>query len=433
MGTQRFSSAKGTEQTECHKCGKKGHFARDCWSKTSVPSYQSHFQPKPLHSSENKPEMRNTKNFEDKYNKVKAKLALFSSSASAPSSFSSKNKGLIAESYDWDEEEVSSDDEEIEVKVLMALTNEERISCINEQIPTQKKKILGIGQLTEDTSSFGSKDLVLIKSLADNSDMSITSSNLHKSYEAEDSNLSNHNTNEVPSNKSQRNTTGPSTVVSNSPASDYDSADESSVCCTPFFPLKKLDGSEPSSGPKSVKSILKSKSIFKAKTLLGITLNEPSSAPARGNKSFSPSKTISDPAGKLKNINVKDDPPLDMVMKELNELKLQISKKKSSYSRNKNTQQDKHGLPPTKRLFKVTQLDPTPELIRSWGIEMETQKIQDADVLSKIARKNLHRAFKNFNDFESFGAAMRYFREKRRMNSFRSDNYGFENFFLIFE
>ncbi|GJX89506.1 hypothetical protein Tco_0341520 [Tanacetum coccineum] len=28
-GTQRFSSAKATDQTECHKCGKKGHFGRD--------------------------------------------------------------------------------------------------------------------------------------------------------------------------------------------------------------------------------------------------------------------------------------------------------------------------------------------------------------------------------------------------------------------
>nr|GEU82852.1 retrovirus-related Pol polyprotein from transposon TNT 1-94 [Tanacetum cinerariifolium] len=43
-GTQWFSSAKATDQTKCHKCGKKGHFARDCWSKTSVPSYQSPFQ-----------------------------------------------------------------------------------------------------------------------------------------------------------------------------------------------------------------------------------------------------------------------------------------------------------------------------------------------------------------------------------------------------
>ncbi|GKC55940.1 retrovirus-related pol polyprotein from transposon TNT 1-94 [Tanacetum coccineum] len=458
-GTQRFSSAKATNQTECYKCGKKGHFARDCWLKTSVPSYQSPFQPKLLLSSENKPEMRNTKDFEAKYNKVKAKLALLSSSASVPSSFSSKNKGLIAESYDWDEEEVSSDDEETEVKALMALTDEERISvgkesarngewtkitikkvhtllemednddrksfldylcidlnyveeqrnnlsskhrnlvqelnackeqllvlkqakldlltmqhvnteilkenqnlrlelkeltsitetwlnssnkvnqCINEQIPTQKKKILGIGQLTEDTSSCGSKDLVFIKSLADNSDMSITSSNLHKSSEAEDSTLPNHDTDEVPSNKSQRNTTDPSAVVSDSPASDYDSADESSVCSTPLLPLKKLDGAEPGSGPKTVKSILKSKSTFKAETLKGITLNEPSSAPARGNKSSSASKTNSAPAGKLKNVKVEDDPPLAMVMKELNELKLQISKKKSSYSRNKNTQQ----------------------------------------------------------------------------------------------
>nr|GEZ09198.1 ribonuclease H-like domain-containing protein [Tanacetum cinerariifolium] len=94
--------------------------------------------------------------------------------------------------------------------------------------------------------------------------MSITSSNLHKSSEAEDSTLPIHDTYEVPSNKSQRNTTDPLVVVSNSSASDYDSTDESSVCSTPLLPLKKLD---------------------------------------------------------------EDDPPLAMVIKELNELKLQISKK----------------------------------------------------------------------------------------------------------
>ncbi|GKB84119.1 retrovirus-related pol polyprotein from transposon TNT 1-94 [Tanacetum coccineum] len=366
-GTQRFSNAKATDQTECHKCGKKGHFARDCWSKTLVPSYQSPFQPKLLLSFENKPKMRNTKDFEAKYNKVKAKLALLSSSASAPSSFSSKNKCLIVESYDWDEEEVSSvDEEETEVKALMELTDEERISickesarngewtkitikkhvnteivkenqnlrlelkeltsitetwlnssnkvnqCINEQIPTQKKKILGIGQLTEDTFSCGLKDLVFVKYLADNSDMSITSSNLHKSTEAKDYTLPNHDTDEVPSNKSQRNTTDPSVVVSDSSASDYDSADESSVCSTPLLPLKKLDGAEPGSRPKTVKSILKLKSTFKAETLKYIILNEPSSAPARGNKSSLVSKTNSAPAGKLKNVKVEYYPPLAM-------------------------------------------------------------------------------------------------------------------------
>ncbi|GKA60242.1 retrovirus-related pol polyprotein from transposon TNT 1-94 [Tanacetum coccineum] len=105
-GTQRFSSARATNQTECHKCAKKGHFARDCWSKTSVPSYQLHFQPKLLNSSEHKPEPRHTKDFE---------------------------ANLIAESYDWYEEEVSSDDNEVtKVKALMALADEERVSVSKE-------------------------------------------------------------------------------------------------------------------------------------------------------------------------------------------------------------------------------------------------------------------------------------------------------------
>nr|GEY29665.1 retrovirus-related Pol polyprotein from transposon TNT 1-94 [Tanacetum cinerariifolium] len=43
-GTQRFRSAKSTDQPECHKCGKKGHIARDCWSRTPVSTYQSPFQ-----------------------------------------------------------------------------------------------------------------------------------------------------------------------------------------------------------------------------------------------------------------------------------------------------------------------------------------------------------------------------------------------------
>nr|GEY95319.1 hypothetical protein [Tanacetum cinerariifolium] len=165
------------------------------------------------------------------------------SSTSVPSSFSSKNKGLIAESHDWDEEEVSSDDEETKFKALMSLTNKERIF---------------VGKKS------ARNDLVFVKS--------------------------NHDTDEVPSNKSQRNTIDPSAVVSDSPAPDYDPADESSVCSTPLLPLKKLDGVEPGSGPKTVKSVLK------------------------GNKSSSASKTNSTPTGKLKNVNGEDEPPVSMVL-----------------------------------------------------------------------------------------------------------------------
>ncbi|GKD55546.1 hypothetical protein Tco_1288933, partial [Tanacetum coccineum] len=75
--------------------------------------------------NKHKPELRPTKDFEAKYNKVKAKLALLSSSASTSKAVTIKNKGLITEAYEWDEEEVLSDDNEmVEVKVLMALVEE---------------------------------------------------------------------------------------------------------------------------------------------------------------------------------------------------------------------------------------------------------------------------------------------------------------------
>nr|GEV41123.1 retrovirus-related Pol polyprotein from transposon TNT 1-94 [Tanacetum cinerariifolium] len=140
-----------------------------------------------------------------------------------------KNKGLIAETYDWDDEEVSSDENKVtEVKSLMALTDEEKVLV---------------------------------------------------------------------------------------------------VCSTPLPPLKKLDSVEPISGPKTFKSMLKSKSTIKVETLKGITINEPSSAPAGGKSSLA-SKTYSAPAGNLKIVKIEDNPPLAIVMKALNELKLKISKKK---------------------------------------------------------------------------------------------------------
>nr|GEV24583.1 hypothetical protein [Tanacetum cinerariifolium] len=410
-GTQRFSSAKETDQPECHKCDKKGHFARDCWPKTS--------------------------DFEAKYHKVKAKLALLSSSASTPSSSSGKNKGLIGETCDWDDEEVSSDENEVtKVKALMALTDEERVSfgkesarnvkwtkismkkvhtlleiednddrksfldymCIDlnyveeqrnnllskyrnlvQELKTCKEQLLVLKQVKLDPLTMQHvnteilkenqnlrlelkelssitetwlNNLVFIRSSADNSDMSITSSNIPKSFETEDSTLPNQDTDEVPSNELQRNTNDPSVVVSDSLGTHYDladessvcstpilslkkldgaepiygpktiksilkskstfkaenlKADESSVCSTPILSLKKLDGAEPIYGPKTIKSILKSKSTFKAENLKGITINEPSSAPARG-KSSSASKTNSAPIGKIISLRKRINP-----------------------------------------------------------------------------------------------------------------------------
>ncbi|GJU64441.1 retrovirus-related pol polyprotein from transposon TNT 1-94, partial [Tanacetum coccineum] len=289
-GTQRFSSAKTTDQTECHKCGKKGHFARDRWSKVSVPSYQSPFQPKPLSPSQHKPELRPTKDFKAKYNKVKAKLALLSSSASTSKAAT--------------------------VKVLMALTEENDVISKEgarnyEWVKiSMRKRILGVDQLTEDPSSSGQKNLVFVKSSADDTKVSIPGVERPWLSKAEGFILLNHDTGRILPAESQRNTTDPSVFVTDSSATDYDSVDESSVCSTLLTPLKKLDGVEPIFGQKTIKSILRSKSTFKAETLNGVIINKPSPAPAKGNKSSSTSKVNSAPAGKLKSVKIEVDHPL---------------------------------------------------------------------------------------------------------------------------
>ncbi|GJZ17535.1 hypothetical protein Tco_0553658, partial [Tanacetum coccineum] len=95
--------------------------------------------------------------------------------------------------------------------------------CISEQIPTQKKRILAL-------NNPGYLKL--------------------KDFPCQIMTLVEFNT---PSN-SQRNTTDPSVTVTDSSATDYDSSDESSVCSTPLPPLKKLDGAEPISGPKTIQN-----------------------------------------------------------------------------------------------------------------------------------------------------------------------------------
>ncbi|GKE62069.1 hypothetical protein Tco_1512436, partial [Tanacetum coccineum] len=215
--------------------------------------------------------LRPTKDFEAKYNKVKVKLALLSSSASASKALMVKNKGLIAEAYKWDEQKVSSDDNEmVEVKVLMALA-EDNDSVSKEGAKNSEWVKIYMRKLMTQKCPY----MVLKKPWLS---------------ETEDSILPNHDTGRILPAESQRNPTDPLVSVTDSSATDYDSADESLVCITPLPPLKKLDGAEPISGPKTIKSILKSKSTFKSEALKGVIINEPSSAPARGNKSASASK-----------------------------------------------------------------------------------------------------------------------------------------------
>ncbi|GJT55909.1 hypothetical protein Tco_0990963 [Tanacetum coccineum] len=150
----------------------------------------------------------------------------------------------------------------MEVKILMALAEDnDAVSkegarngewCISEQIPSQKKRILGVDQLTKDPSSFGQKDLVFVKSSSDDTKVSIPGVERPWLSEAEGFIFPNHDTGRILPAESQRNTTDPSVVVTDSSTTDYDSADESSVCNTPLPLLKKLDGAEPVSGPKTI-------------------------------------------------------------------------------------------------------------------------------------------------------------------------------------
>ncbi|GKE57752.1 hypothetical protein Tco_1496937, partial [Tanacetum coccineum] len=205
----------------------------------------------------------------------------------------------------------------IELKELSAITetwlnSSNKVNrCIDKQIPSQMKGILGLDQLTEDPSNSWQTDLVFVKSSAEYIKVSIPS-------------------------ESQVNTTDPPVAVTDSSTAEYDSTDESLVYNTPFPLQEKLAGEEPVSGPKTMKSILKSNSTFKTKALKGVTINEPSSAPAKVNASSS--KTNSAPSGKLKNVKNEDDFPLASVMKELHDLKLQISKNQSSHSKNSKSQ-----------------------------------------------------------------------------------------------
>nr|GEW07113.1 retrovirus-related Pol polyprotein from transposon TNT 1-94 [Tanacetum cinerariifolium] len=236
-------------------------------------------------SPQRKPKLRPTKNFEAKYNKVKAKLTLLSSSALASKASTVKNKVLIAEAYEWDEKEVSSDDNEmVEVKVLMAIAKDNdaisKEGAINgEWVKISMRKVHALLEMEDNDNrklyldylcidlnyveeQRRQKDIVFVKSLADDTKLTILGVERPWLSEAEGFILPNHDT----------------------------------VCSTPLPPLKKLDGAEPISGPKTIKSILRSKFVFKAEALKDVIISEPSSTFAEGNKSSLALKVHSAPA-----------------------------------------------------------------------------------------------------------------------------------------
>nr|GEX35744.1 hypothetical protein [Tanacetum cinerariifolium] len=175
-------------------------------------------------------------------------------------------------------EEVSSDDNKmVEVKVIMALAEENDAA-------------------SKEGARNGLKDLVFVKSLVNDTKVTIPSVERPWLSEGEGFILPNHDTSRILPFESQRNTTDSLVAVTNSSMTDYDSPDESSVCSIPLPPLKKLDDTKPISGPKTIKSIFRLKYTFIAEALKDVTINELTLAPAKCNKSSSSSKVHSAPA-----------------------------------------------------------------------------------------------------------------------------------------
>ncbi|GJW34931.1 hypothetical protein Tco_0057851 [Tanacetum coccineum] len=115
----------------------------------------------------------------------------------------------------------------------------------------------------------GQTDLVFVKSSADETNVSFFNVERPWLSEAEGFNLPNHDTGRILPSESQVKVTDSLVNVTDSSVTNYDSVDESSVCSTHLPLLEKLVGIELVSGPKTIKTILKSNSTFKAKTLKG--------------------------------------------------------------------------------------------------------------------------------------------------------------------
>ncbi|GJV00257.1 hypothetical protein Tco_1329527 [Tanacetum coccineum] len=211
---------------------------------------------------------------------------------------------------------------------------------------------MGVDQITEDPSSSRLKDFVFIKSSVYNTKSSIPGVERPWLSEAEGFILPNHDTVRILPTESQRNLTDPLVAVIDSSETEYDLADESLVCSTFFPPLEKPGDTEPIFGPMTIKTTLKSIYTFKTEALKGIIPNEPSLVLAQENKKASASKSNSAPAENSKNVKTTDYLHLATIIKELNDLKLQVNKNQSSQSKDKqDLHQDQKNPRPSKRFY----------------------------------------------------------------------------------
>ncbi|GJR60354.1 hypothetical protein Tco_1502516 [Tanacetum coccineum] len=197
--------------------------------------------------------LANLKHYKAEYKKIKAKLALFEASPSSSQNtktFQPKNKGLVVETFDWDEEEVSDEEEVTQVKVLMALADDEltfrKSHARNDEwvdITIRKLNHALQEQLIEE-KKFNEKWLTSSKKVSQCIKMVPKTKDWVERLNP-DRKLPNFNTGRILVPESQAvNESLESTETLNTPESSKDSKAKS---LTPLPPLKNLQGASPSS------------------------------------------------------------------------------------------------------------------------------------------------------------------------------------------
>ncbi|GJW13567.1 retrovirus-related pol polyprotein from transposon TNT 1-94, partial [Tanacetum coccineum] len=149
VGVARKPMHKSNET--CFACGKQEHFQKDCpTNKTSTPFHPSsnkiHNKPKFLTNSSSSSHQHNQtagndqKNYKVKYKALKAELALLTQKIKVVLK-QKREKGLVAESFDWDEESLSSEDEEESMLNKFNSLKQELSSCKSELIDLKNTKV----------------------------------------------------------------------------------------------------------------------------------------------------------------------------------------------------------------------------------------------------------------------------------------------------